>query len=88
MCDEAFNVVIIKFITKHRRQVTFILSLESSYLPSTMCLLPVVHNYQLTGSFKFQMTILQLHCYFLLKQCENPLQQKITMYVLLKSIYT
>ena len=23
---------------------------------------------------KFQMAILQIHCYFLLKKCENPLQ--------------
>ena len=50
---------------------------------------------------KFQMAILQIHCYFLLKKCENPLhckqkimqriltffQQKITVYSLLKSIY-
>ena len=24
-------------------------------------------------SLKFQMAILQIHCYFLLKKCENPL---------------
>ena len=27
-------------------------------------------------SLKFQMAILQIHCYFLLKKCENPLQCK------------
>ena len=56
-------------------------------------------------SLKFQMAILQIHCYFLLKKCENPLhckgfshffmqrvhtffQQKITVYLLLKSAFT
>ena len=57
------------------------------------------------NSLKFQMAILQIHCYFfLLKKCENALQrmfamhckeriltiffqQKITVYLLLKSIY-
>ena len=47
-------------------------------------------------SLKFQTLILQIHCYFLLKKCENPLyckglvqriltffQQKITVYLLL-----
>ena len=27
-------------------------------------------------SLKFQMAILQIHCHFLLKKCENPLQCK------------
>ena len=27
-------------------------------------------------SLKFQMAILQIHCYFLLKKCENPLPCK------------
>ena len=27
-------------------------------------------------SLKFQTLILQIHCYFLLKKCENPLQSK------------
>ena len=27
-------------------------------------------------SFKFQTLILQIHCYFLLKKCENPLHCK------------
>ena len=34
-------------------------------------------------SLKFQMAILQIHCYFLLQKCENPLQflqQKITVF--------
>ena len=26
------------------------------------------------NSLKFQMAILQIHCYFLLKKCENPLK--------------
>ena len=46
-------------------------------------------------SLKFQTLILQIHCYFLLKKCENPLHckgfshffnKKITVYLLLKSI--
>ena len=28
----------------------------------------------LNDSLKFQMAILQIHCYFLLTKCENPLQ--------------
>ena len=47
-------------------------------------------------SLKFQTLILQIHCYFLLKKCENPLhckgfshyfQQKITVYLLLLLIF-
>ena len=41
-------------------------------------------------SLKFQTLILQIHCYFLLKKCKNPLQriltffqQKVTVYLLL-----
>ena len=45
---------------------------------------------------KFQMAILEIHCYFCLKKCENPavqriltfFQQKITVYLLLKLIYS
>ena len=45
--------------------------------------MPLVNNW-----LKIQMAILQIHCYFLLKKCENPLhckgfscfQQKITVY--------
>ena len=32
------------------------------------------------NSLKFQMAILQIHCYFLLKKCENPLQRILTFY--------
>ena len=35
-------------------------------------------------SLKFHMAMLQIHCYFLLKKCENPLH----FYLLLKSIYS
>ena len=31
-------------------------------------------------SLKFQMALLQIHYYFLLKKCENPLQRILTFY--------
>ena len=31
-------------------------------------------------SLKFQMAILRIRCYFLLKKCENPLQRIFTFY--------
>ena len=31
-------------------------------------------------SFKFQMAILQMHCHFLLKKCENPLQRILSFF--------
>ena len=31
-------------------------------------------------SLKFQTLILQIHCYFLLKKCENPLQRILTFF--------
>ena len=42
------------------------------------------------NSLKFQMAILQIHCYFLLKKCENPLtffQQKISVFAYVVGIY-
>ena len=37
-------------------------------------------------SLKFKMLILQIHCYFLLKKCENLLQLQIHCYFLLKNV--
>ena len=35
---------------------------------------------------KFQMAILQIHCYFLLIKCENPLQYKYTVIFCRKNV--
>ena len=36
----------------------------------------LVNDSLVNDSLKFQMAILQIHCYFLLKKCENPLHCK------------